>query len=516
MTFEIAKDGTVTTTLEKNSDTGAYELEDKALDLKIAKVDEDGNVVTGAELKLVDADGKVVDRWTSTTEAYDVSSKVEAGKTYTLTETKAPAGYAYAADVTFEIAKDGTVTTTLEKNFDTGAYELEDKALKLKIAKVNKDGNPVAGAKLEIQDASGAVVDSWISGDEAYDVDMSKVKAGESYTLVETDTPVGYAYAEGVTITIEKDGTVTTNLSEYDELGAYGLVDEELEFKVDKVDSTDITREVDGAELTVYGKDDSGEYTVVVDSWTSAAGQIHDFGDKLKAGETYLLRETRVANGYRPVADILFTVERDGSITLDSADVEKDENGIYLVKDEPVVVHIRKVREQDHALLAGAQLQIVDSKGKEVANWISEGEPYTLIGKLSVGETYTLIELNPPTGYCKAWPIEFTISEDGKEMTITMVDEIYVEETTEEESSEEETETFSESPETCEGENPVVNEISDSTGGLLGAMRGILGVRTGDDSTVFAAFYVMVMAASVAIIVLIVKKRKRSRKSHKK
>ena len=63
--------------------------------------------------------------WDSTNEAKEITG-LETGKTYTLRETVAPAGYAITTDTTFTIAEDGTVTasgqTTTDENGVGHAY----------------------------------------------------------------------------------------------------------------------------------------------------------------------------------------------------------------------------------------------------------------------------------------------------------------------------------------------------------------------------------------------------------
>ena len=75
--------------------------------VEMTKEDIGGKEVEGAELKVVDKDGKIVDSWISTNEAHRIKGLIE-GESYTLYEDYAPDGYVISNEVTF------TVTTEKE------------------------------------------------------------------------------------------------------------------------------------------------------------------------------------------------------------------------------------------------------------------------------------------------------------------------------------------------------------------------------------------------------------------
>ena len=87
--------------------------------------------------------------------------------------------------------------------------------------------------------------------------------------------------------------------------------------------------------MTVYEKAADGKLTKV-DSWTSVAGTTHDFGSKLTAGTTYVLREETAPDGYTAISDTEFTIAKDGTVTT-TLTMTKDADGnfIYLVQDKP-------------------------------------------------------------------------------------------------------------------------------------------------------------------------------------
>ena len=110
-TFTIDETGKVTSSGTVTED-GVILVEDSLGTVKVSKVAiANGEEVAGAHLQVIDSAGAVVDEWTSTKEAHEVTG-LKVGKTYTLRETIAPDGYTIAADTTFSIDAEGNVTST--------------------------------------------------------------------------------------------------------------------------------------------------------------------------------------------------------------------------------------------------------------------------------------------------------------------------------------------------------------------------------------------------------------------
>ncbi len=63
----------------------------------------------GAELTITDKDGKEIDRWVSTDKPHYIEKKKMPAGEYTLTEVKAPDGYAFAESVPFTVLPTGEV-----------------------------------------------------------------------------------------------------------------------------------------------------------------------------------------------------------------------------------------------------------------------------------------------------------------------------------------------------------------------------------------------------------------------
>lgn len=150
----------------------------------------------GAELTVTDKDGKEIDRWVSTDTPHYIE-KLPAGD-YTLTEVKAPDGYAFAESVPFTVLPTGEVQR----------FEMLDDVIKVEISKVDLTTmEELPGAELTITDKDGEEIDRWVSSDKPHYIE--KLPAGE-YTLTEITAPDGYDIAESIRFTVLPTGEVQT------------------------------------------------------------------------------------------------------------------------------------------------------------------------------------------------------------------------------------------------------------------------------------------------------------------
>ena len=194
--------------------------ENKPVTVEISKRDIYGNELVGAEMVLENADGEIVDRWTSDGTNH-VVSKLGAGE-YVLKEIAAPDGYIIATDIKFSVDIYGNVTV---ENVDSTAVSdngyplivMVDDTTKVRISKRDiTTGEELPGATLQIIDEDGNVVEEWVSTDEAHFIE-GKLIAGKEYTLRETIAPDGYEIANEIRFTVNEDGSVAEVVM-YDEL----------------------------------------------------------------------------------------------------------------------------------------------------------------------------------------------------------------------------------------------------------------------------------------------------------
>ena len=235
----------------------------------------------GAELTITDKDGKELDRWVSTETPHYIE-KLPAGD-YTLTEVKAPDGYAFAESVPF------TVLPTDEVQ----RFEMLDDVIKVEISKKDLTTmEELPGAELTITDKDGKEIDRWVSSEKPHYIE--KLPAGE-YTLTEVKAPDGYAFAESVSLTVLPTG----------EVQQFEMRDDVIKVEISKVDIT-TNKELPGAELIITDKDGK-----VVEHWTST-DKPH-YIEKLPAGD-YTLTEITAPDGYEIAEDISFTVLPTGEV----------------------------------------------------------------------------------------------------------------------------------------------------------------------------------------------------------
>ena len=235
----------------------------------------------GAELTITDKDGKEIDRWVSSDKPHYIE-KLPAGE-YTLTEVKAPDGYAFAESVPFTVLPTGEVQK----------FEMLDDVIKVEISKKDLTTmEELPGAELTITDKDGKEIDRWVSTDKPHYIE--KLPAGD-YTLTEVKTPDGYATAEIVPFTVLPTG----------EVQRFEMLDDVIKVEISKKDLTTM-EELPGAELTITDKDGKE-----IERWVST-DKAH-YIEKLPAGD-YTLTEITAPNGYEIAEDISFTVLPNGEV----------------------------------------------------------------------------------------------------------------------------------------------------------------------------------------------------------
>lgn len=170
----------------------------------------------GAKLEIRDADGSLVEGWTSTKTPHTVRG-LELENEYTLTEKCAPDGYAEAESIVFKLVQEGTeqVNDVYVKTDDdwskmNGSTIVMQDAPVLDIDKTDIAGNLLPGATLTIRDAGGEVIDTWVTDYKTHSVPISDefIKLSDSnkeyiYTLTEDAAPAGFEIAESVQFKLE-------------------------------------------------------------------------------------------------------------------------------------------------------------------------------------------------------------------------------------------------------------------------------------------------------------------------
>ena len=310
LTEEIAPENYVKATsikftVENTADIQKVTMIDKLVIM--TKEDIAGKEIEGAELKVVDKDGNVVDSWISTKEAHKIKGLIE-GETYTLYEDYAPNGFVISNKIEF--------TVTEEK--ETQEIKMIDKVVE--ISKVNIAGEGLEGATLVVTNAKTKnIVDKWVSTKEPHKV--NGLVEGETYILHEEIAIDGYVKATDIEFTV-------TNEKETQRI--------EMVDKIVEIVKTDLItgEKLEGAELEIIDK----ETGKTIEKWIS--GKEPHIVTGLEENKTYILKEITAPYGYELTEDIEFTVTN-----------EKETQRIEM-KDMPILKDIKVVK--------------VDSQTKEI------------------------------------------------------------------------------------------------------------------------------------------------------
>ena len=270
------------------------EVEDEPNNIFIQKIDsETEKTLPGATLQLIDADGNIIDEWTTTDEESHKISHISKPGTYILHEEKAPDGYLKADDI--EINYEGGIIKT--------PFVMKDVPIQAEIEKIDaKTEKSLPGATLQLIDADKKVVDEWTTDGKPHS--LYAIAKG-TYTLHEKEVPDGYVCAEDMEIEIKE--TADTQ--------RFVMKDDPIQAEIEKIDY-DNGDSLPGATLQLIDKDEN-----IVDEWTTD-GKPHSLYAIAKG--TYTLHEKEVPNGYVRAKDMEIEI-------IETADMQQ-----FVMKDKRV------------------------------------------------------------------------------------------------------------------------------------------------------------------------------------
>lgn len=188
-------------TVQDTTEAQKVQMKDEFTHIKVLKVDEEGDPFAGNELAIVDADGNIIEQWTSTEEAHDVYGLV-GGVTYTLKEISSIKGYAVADPIEF------TVPTT-----NKGEYVVTMRNEKIRshidVLKVDYYDRgkalPFAEFTMYADEACTQVIAVQRGGKDGL-ARFENVVYGTTVYIKETGAPVGYKLSdEVVKVTIDEE-----------------------------------------------------------------------------------------------------------------------------------------------------------------------------------------------------------------------------------------------------------------------------------------------------------------------
>ena len=321
--------------------------------------------IKGAKMQVTDMNGKIIDTWTSTNKPHSIKGLTE-GHDYILTEITAPNGFVKAESIKFTVSKE-------KKN---QAVVMKDK--QVKISKTDLTGEKeVVGAHLEVRDELNKVVDSWTSSEEAHYV--SGLKEGQTYTLIETTAPDGYAKAESITFTVSNENKT--------------VVMKDAEIIINKVDE-ETEEPVLDAQFSVFDMEGN-----LIDQWITD-GKAHAVSH-LEAGKEYILKETKTPRGYQTVTDTAFTVSGEEDLFLE-------------IKEKPILVNIQ-VNKVD-----AKTKQLIKDKDFEFTLYKDPDCIYSMVAASSKDSSATFKDLRYGTYYIKETkaPFGYHLSTEVKKVVI--------------------------------------------------------------------------------------------------
>ena len=370
--------------------------------------------------------------------------------TYAVEEVNSPEGFVLdggAKKVQFQQTDFVTLTYFNELN-------INNELTKTVFSKTEDDGNNLYGVPMEIVDAkTGEQVYNWITDDN--DLEIDGLPAGD-YIWREVNAPEGYVLAKPIEFTV-KDGDIqdiemknfsvefAKNGNDGNKLlkgGEFQVTSTKTKQITDKWTSGehifDITEDMKTkltsgevvSDMFINIEDDSSTYYRISKNadrddyrlLMQANGETKYYNIDINGDETthmirgtvedqeYVITELKSPDGYATAEPVSFKTNKEQNLTVD-------------MTDEITQFEFYKKDITSQEELEGATLQIKDKNGNIVDEWVSGKTPHKITG-LTVGQTYTMIEVIAPVNYKIAQNKEFTVSDTGEVQKITMYDEL--------------------------------------------------------------------------------------------
>ena len=251
---------------------------------------------------------------------------------------------------------------------------------------------------------------------QAYFCDVPRGK----YWIKEISPAPGYTLdtsAKEVTVENKKQQTIKCTVT-----------NTQTEINIAKV-KLDTPEKLAEAKLKLTGKFVKDDGTVdTVDSeitWTSSQESAEQIKGKMIVGNVYVLSETTPPKGYQKADTVYLKLLDNGKLKVStdnqSSWTDVDRNS-YELANTPTSFNFEKI-DQFGDDVSGAALELSGTFAKATGTirWnTSENNenPKTIAGELIAGNQYTLSETTAPDGYQTAPEVTFTVSADGKSLTV--------------------------------------------------------------------------------------------------
>lgn len=421
-----------------NSNMDIY-VKNKAKEIVVKKIDaETGSLLGGATLELYRSKpngttvGGAIATWSTSSENPKTLTNLETGDYYVVKETVVPTDYDRAPDKVFQVtadaeeqvitvrdpAKEGDIT--IKKTDGTSA--LVGAAFQLRKGSVSAPGesDPVT------VDASGMVT-------------FDGLKKNTTYYVVETTVPGGYSQGGPFEIRTGSDGmpVSVTNMATSSTVlmtnGYYEFVNNMVKTNI-VLNKWDMEQTpLAGAVFNLSGETTAGQTFNMTSAETDDVDGAVTFTNVPQG--SYTLIETKTPDNYIAIASrYKVEVAGDGSVVITNGDtgarLTEKLGSAFIVRNKPTNLKVIK-ESSDGTRLRGAHLAIYEGEirgqgatGTPVVSFTTTTSPFSVTGKLKMGERYTLVETQAPTGYRKADNIIFTVTKEAEsEQIIVMTDE---------------------------------------------------------------------------------------------
>lgn len=256
--------------------------------------------------------------------------------------------------------------------------------------KRKEDEQGLAGARLQLLYNNGNLIQEWISDGNAK---LFEAEAG-SYIFREIQAPTGYEKANDIHFNIDSNGNVTPNNGKVERGKKVVMIDRQSKPHI-------VIRKINpdggvlaGADLQILSSDGAN----VIQQWTTDGTEK---SIAIDAGD-YIFRETKAPQGYDKVADVRFSVDDKGNITLNGTlDYAKVEGNKLIVTDSKEVPKTtRKVEKKWRD--AGFEKERPESVKIQL---LADGKPYD-----------NPITLNDSNAWMYEWKELPKVGKDGREI----------------------------------------------------------------------------------------------------
>lgn len=346
----------------------------------INKVDEEGNPLSGAKLRVTNSNGDLIEEFTTTKEAHTLN-KLSNG-TYYVEEIEAPSGYQLNTE---------RKSFTVDENTTSIQVTMENVKTRMYLAKVDEYGECIPGATLRLLDSNKEEIETFVSGEMPYFIDGLDYG---TYYLEEVKAPDGY---------IKNNEQVKINYTRDNASGTFSLVNRRGRLTIEKIDSE--TKEaVSGATLEIR----KGNEVVKTITTTNTPTVINDIGEG-----TYKVVEVNTPLGY-------IKSNKEYEVTIDS----NNPNATVTIENKPITVNLGKIDAKTGEYISGATMRLNREDGEmEPITFVSSNSPYQ-VKRLTPG-VYSLEEIEAPSGYVGTGSkITFRVLETGEVQTVNITNDI--------------------------------------------------------------------------------------------